>query len=97
MTPRSNENLAEWLLMLYVLKTINDCEKKPRYKQYQKKHLDGVEINHEFIEPYRNTLRKYIDVCELIENTEALEVMEFDHISHIFHVVGDVVADKIEI
>ena len=97
MTPRTNENLAEWMLLLYLLQTQNEYEVKPRYRNLKKHHIDGVQVHRDYLSPYRETLTKYIDVCEVIENTSVIPVTEINHITHAFEIVGSVVRDKIEI
>lgn len=94
---RTNENLAEWMLLLYLLNMMNEYEKKPRYSNVKRHHIDGIEIHRDLIDPYRDTLKKYLDVCELIENTEALEVIGFNNINYTFGIIDNIVRDKIDI
>lgn len=94
---RTNENLAEWMLLMYLLNMMNEYEKKPRYRNVKKHHIDGIEVHRDLITPYRDTLTKYLDVCELIENTEALEVIGFDSINYTFDLIDNIVRDKVDI
>lgn len=92
---RSNENLAEWLLLLYMLRTLNVYEKKPRYNKAKKHHIDGVEIHREIIEPYRETLTSFIDACEITEQTGVLPVKNVSSITDTYDLMDLIVRDKI--
>lgn len=92
---RTNENLAEWLLMIYMLRTLNVYENKPRYRKLKKHHLDGIEVHREIIEPYRQTLKSFIDACEITEQTGVLPIQEVSSITDTYDLIDLIVRDKI--
>ena len=95
----NNSELACYMLLLYVIHVQMEYKNKPRYSKNRTKQnikdLDGNMIYEHVIEPYTETLKKYLDMCELWESTNCLSLKEINSFDECLPLLDDIIKDKV--